>query len=57
MSNYEKIKSMTLNEIADFICNSQSGCTSCRFYVDCLKNKNMGIGMIHYLEEDASESK
>ena len=57
MSNYEKIKSMSINELADFFCDKlHTGCEGCKFYLDCYQNMNMGIGIKQWLEdEEATE--
>ena len=56
MTNYEKIKTMTTEELADLICNLQTGCQCCRFYVECVQNRNMGIGVKNWLEVEANPS-
>ena len=57
MSNYEKKKSMSINEFADFFCDKlHTACRSCKFYLDCYQNMNMGIGIKQWLEaEEATE--
>ena len=54
MTNYERIKNMAIDEMADTICNFQTGCGCCRFYVDCLQSREMGIGARKWLESEAS---
>jgi len=56
MTNYEKIKAMNKEELADLICNLQTGCACCKFYLHCLRSRNMGIGIKNWLESEASPS-
>lgn len=53
MTNYEKIKNMTIDEMADMICNQQTGCGCCRHYIDCVQSRNMGLGIKKWLESEA----
>lgn len=56
MSNFEKIKSMSINELADLFCDKlHTGCGNCKFYLDCYQNMNMGIGIKQWLEDEAEE--
>lgn len=53
MTNFEKIKAMSLNELADFICELFDDCTEkCPGYHTC---KYGYRGTISYLKQEAKE--
>lgn len=51
MTNFEKIKAMSLNELADFICELFTDCTErCPGYETCHRRHR---GTIDYLQQEA----
>jgi hypothetical protein len=54
MTNYEKIKNFTLDEMADFI-NDCTGCSCCsrRDYEECMDVDNCATHIKEYLESEA----
>lgn len=51
ITNYEKIKAMSLDELAIEICKSHERCDNCRYSQGC---KVVGDGMRKWLESEAS---
>lgn len=53
MTNYEKIKAMSLQELSDFICELFTDCTDrCPGYEYCHRNHR---GTVDYLKQKAEE--
>lgn len=61
MTNFEKIKQMSLNEAAVFLfIHKFSKCSDCGYYAkeccgDCIDNKGCTVGMKHWLESEVEE--
>lgn len=54
MTNFEKIKMMTIKEFSDTFCdNLHTGCSSCKFYFECFTGK-LGCGIKNWLESEAN---
>ena len=50
MTNYERIKNMSKEELALYICESHMDCETCRFHWDC---ESDGEGIENWLDSEA----
>ena len=57
MTNYEKIKNMSIEEMAEFIDSPTVDCERCAYYKNgkCLSDDDCKVGIQKWLESEAEE--
>lgn len=55
MTNYERIKEMSLNELAEFLCNNTRECHCCNGFDYCVLLAGTANGLIKWLKMESEE--
>jgi hypothetical protein len=55
MTNYDRIKEMSLTELAEFICENSMDCEDCVGHEYCTRSDGHANGMIKWLKTESEE--
>lgn len=55
MTNFEKIKKMDIQEVANLLCETHMDCSTCRFHHDCEETPETAEGIINWLSKESDE--